>query len=403
MHFILSYLAMHSPYAQQKKFALFYISVVVLLSINFIMETETINQDITQPIEPQVGLIVSGPVIATNKQSVFIDLSPRGTGIIYGREFLSVKDVLRKIKIGDSISAKIIEIQTEDGYIDLSLQEARKVALWNELEKAIKEKIVYEVTVISANRGGLIIELRGIRGFLPASQLTEDNYPKVLNGNKDSILEELKKLIGKRLNVNISSADVENEKIIFAEARNANSNTDSTSEGMSKKVEYKIGDIRSGVVTCIVDFGLFVKIDEKAEGLVHISQIDWGLVDDPKKFYSVGDYVEIKIIDIQNSKYSFSIKELMKNPWSEVDKKYKVGDTVSGVVVKYNTHGAFASIQAGVTGLVHISNYKDEIEFRTKIEIGKTYDFIITGLSTAEQKLILTPKDVAKTTKQKGN
>lgn len=368
---------------------------IVIYSIHYIMEkennTSTLMEKYIEKIEIPYAVddIVEGNIIATDRSSVYIDLPPMGTGIIYGREFLAAKDILRKVKIGDKVSAKIIELQTHGGYIDLSLKEARKLIIWEEAEKSIGTKQVYEVTPCDANRGGLIIEWNGVRGFLPASQLKEDNYPKVINGDKDAILSELKKIVGQRINVNIITALPQEEKLIFSEYIEKNGGGEDGAQQEESK--YEVGGIYTGVVTGVVDFGVFIKIDEKLEGLIHISEIDWGLVDSTSRFYSVGDQVTVKTIEIKDGKYSFSAKALKKNPWEEADKKYKVGDEVSGVIIKYNNeYGVFASIEAGITGLVYISNEGEDDS--PNIEIGKTYEFEITAFDAKKNKLALTPK-----------
>ena len=361
-------------------------------------ETET-----KTPETYTVGDIVEGVVVAVDRSVVYIDLAPLGTGIIYGREFTVAKDILRKTRVGDTISAQIIDMETPEGYIDLSLKEARKAFIWSEAEESMSTKRMYEVTVKNANRGGLVIEWNGVRGFLPASQLTEENYPKVLSRDKDSILNELKKFIDQKMMVTIESADPANDTIIFSEYKDGKgAGTKTMGEKTDEaKPEYKVGDIKNGIVTGVVDFGVFVTIDNAIEGLVHISEMDWGLVDDPRKFCAVGNPVQVKIIDIENDKYSFSFKELHKNPWEEILERHAVGDTVSGVVIKFGTFGAFASIKAGVSGLVHISNFEDENDLRNSLEIGKTYEFVITNLEPKEQKLTLVPKDKYEETKHK--
>lgn len=364
------------------------------------MTTQTTNTETKTPETYAVGDVVDGVVIAVDRSVVYIDLSPQGTGIIYGREFTAAKDMLRKTRVGDTISAQIIDLETPDGYIDLSLKEARKAFIWNEAEESMNNKQVYEVTVKSANRGGLVIEWNGVRGFLPASHLTEEKYPKILNRDKDSILNELKKFVNEKMMVTIENVDPANDTIIFAEQKNNNPQKEgATGSEPSQKTEYQVNDIKNGIVTGIVDFGVFVTIDNAIEGLVHISEMDWGLVDDPRKFCTVGDQVQVKIIDIENDKYSFSFKELHKNPWEEILEMHGTGDTVSGVIIKYGTFGAFASIKAGVSGLVHISNFENESDLRHSLEIGKTYEFVITNLEPKEQKLTLVPKNLQKTEK----
>src|SRR3989338_7946734 len=145
--------------------------------------------------KPEIEALVEGPVILIQKSSVYVDLSPFGTGIIYGREFINAKDIIKKINLGDIIKAKVVETENEDGYIELSLKEAKQALTWSEAEKAIKEKTVFNLEIKDANKGGLILEWQGVQGFLPASQLKAEHYPRVLDSDKDKILKELKKLV----------------------------------------------------------------------------------------------------------------------------------------------------------------------------------------------------------------
>ena len=166
---------------------------------------------------PIIGDLVEGPVIAVEKSSVYIDLAPFGTGIIYGREFMTARDVIKKINVGDVIAAKIVDTAHKDGYYELSLKEARQALIWSEAEAAIKEKKTLELPVKEANKGGLLIEWQGIVGFLPASQLKADHYPRIADGDKDKILDELKKLVGQHLSLSIITADPKEGKLIFSE------------------------------------------------------------------------------------------------------------------------------------------------------------------------------------------
>ena len=242
------------------------------------------------PTPPEVGDLVEGPVIGIDKSSVFIDMHPFGTGIIYGKEFLQASDILRKVSIGDNVAAKVVDRTTnKDGYIELSLKEARQALLWSEAEVAIANKSVIEVPVKEANKGGLIMEWKSIQGFLPASQLKASHYPRVTDGDKDKILNELKKLVGTKLSVSIITADPKEGKLIFSEK-------DPEKKEKEKIVDkYAVGDVAEGEVTGIVDFGIFVKLEDGLEGLVHISEIEWGLVDDPKALFKVGDKTPVKI------------------------------------------------------------------------------------------------------------
>lgn len=334
-------------------------------------------------LPPQLESLVEGPVISIQKSSVYIDLAPFGTGIIYGREFINAKDIIKKINIGDTVKAKVVDTDNEEGYIELSLKEAKQALIWSEAEKAIKSKTTLELTVKEANKGGLILEWQGIAGFLPASQLKSEHYPRVEDSDKDKILKALKLLIGKRIEVIMISALPKEGKLIFSEKDN---NPEERQEIVDR---YKVGDELECSVAGIVDFGIFLKLEEGLEGLVHISEIDWGLVEDPRAMFKVGDVVKAKIIEIKDGKISLSVKALKENPWNEFEDTLKKGDIVSGVVIKYNKHGALVSIKQGVAGLVHNSGFGSEEKLRKALELGKTYDFQVTLFEPKEQRMTL--------------
>ena len=339
---------------------------------------------------PSVGDVVEGDVIGIEKSCVYINLEPYGTGIIFGKEFINARDIIKKINIGDKVAAKVVDAGNQDGYIELSLKEARQALIWDEAEEAIKNKTVMELPVAEANKGGLIITWQGIKGFLPASQLKTEHYPRINDGDKDKILDELKKLVGQKISVAIITALPKEGKLIFSEK-----NIEKKSK--QKIVDrYKVGDICEGEITGIVDFGIFVKIEDGLEGLVHISEVDWTLVENPRAFYKVGEKVNVKVIEVKDGKISLSIKALKENPWIEAEKKYKKGEEVKGVVIKYNKHGAIASIEEGISGLIHISEFGSEIKMKEKLELGKSYTFKILLFEAKNQKMGLSFVDSIK-------
>jgi small subunit ribosomal protein S1 len=337
------------------------------------------------PTPPSTGDIVEGSIIAIVRGRVYIDLSPFGTGLIYGREYLNAADVLRKANPGDIISAKVVDPAGREGYIELSLREARQAAIWGEAEQAILSETPYSLVVEEANKGGLILSWQGIAGFLPASQLSKDHYPRVPEGDKDKILGELMLLVGHPLSVRIITADAKEGKLIFSE-RTGNE----AEEKASLIDKYQVGDSAEGEVTGIVDFGVFVKLEPGLEGLVHISELDWGLVEDPHALFKVGDKVRVKVIEIKDGKISLSIKALKENPWHTAAERYTKGQEVMGVVIKYNKHGALASIEEGVAGLVHVSEFASPAELRETLELGKKYPFTISLFEPKEQRMTLT-------------
>jgi small subunit ribosomal protein S1 len=344
---------------------------------------EKTEEENNEPGRPKLDELVEGPVIAVDKAAVYIDLPPFGTGVIFGREYIAAKDLIKKTNIGDMIKAKVVDVENEDGYIELSLKEAKAALLWNEAENAIKDKTVFDLTIKDANKGGLIIDWQGVSGFLPASQLKPEHYPRVEDSDKDKILQELKKLVGTKLAVSMISANPKDGKLIFSEKE---SNPAERQEVISK---YAIGDELDCEVTGIVDFGVFLKIEEGLEGLVHISELDWGLVEDPRALFKLKDKVKAKIIDIKEGKISLSIKALKENPWKSFDGSLKRGDVVKGVVIKYNKHGALVSIKEGVAGLVHQSSLGGEAKLKEALQLGRTYPFTVTLFEPKEQRMTL--------------
>ncbi len=343
---------------------------------------ELLQRSGTPPAQDDV---VEGPVVAIGRARVFIDLPPYGTGIIYGREYLSAREALKNVNIGDTVTAKVVGMDNVEGYIELSLREARQAVIWNEAEQAMQKKTVFELPVVDANKGGLIIHWNGLAGFLPASQLAPAHYPRVPDGNKEKIFVELKRMVGQKFEVIIITASPKEQKLIFSEAGAG------VTERASLVEKYHVGDALEGVVTGATEFGVFVKLEEGLEGLVHISEMDWALVENPKTRYRVGESVKVKVIEIKDDKISLSIKALLEDPWKAAGTKYKKDQKLDAVVIKYNKHGALASIEEGVAGLVHISEFAGEEDLRAKLELGKVYPFIITFFEPKDRRMTLKP------------
>lgn len=334
---------------------------------------------------PVTDDVVEGPVVAIGRARVFIDLAPYGTGIIYGREYLSAREALKNVNIGDTVTAKVVGMDNAEGYIELSLREARQAVIWNEAEQAMQKKTVFELAVVDANKGGLIINWNGLAGFLPASQLGPAHYPRVPDGDKEKIFVELKKMVGTKVEVMVITASPKEQKLIFSEKGAG------VTERSSLVEKYHMGDTLDGVVTGATEFGVFVKIEEGLEGLVHISEMDWALVENPKTRFKVGDAVKVKVIEIKEGKVSLSIKALLDDPWKAAGAKYKKDQRVEAVVIKYNKHGALASIEEGVAGLVHVSEFASEDDLRAKLELGKVYPFTITFFEPKDRRMTLKP------------
>jgi small subunit ribosomal protein S1 len=333
---------------------------------------------------PKIGEIVEGRVIAKERGALFLDLGPIGTGIIYGREFFDAKNILKDLKIGDSVFAKIVDLENDEGYIELSISQAGKELTWEELRQKREKGEIISVKILGANKGGLLAEISGISAFLPVSQLSAANYPKVDGGETSKILKELQKFIGKDLDVQIFDLDPKSEKLILSEK----------SKELEKIKEilknYKAGDVVEGEITGIVDFGAFVKFgEENLEGLIHISELDWQLIEDPAEIVKTGEKVKAKIIEISGDKVFLSLKALKKDPWQEIDKQYKKGDVVLGKVVKFNPFGAFIKISPKIQGLCHISEFSFQKKMEEELKIGQEYNFQILEIRPEEHRMSL--------------
>ncbi|MFW5885071.1 MAG: S1 RNA-binding domain-containing protein [Patescibacteria group bacterium] len=348
------------------------------------------------PIIPEEGSKVKGEVIEIDNHAVYVDLKQSGTGIIYGKE---VKDGFgenrKKLKSGDEITATVVEVENEDGYVELSVREAIREEAWKDLINKKERQEVFPVKILDANKGGLMVEINGITGFMPVSQLTAEHYPRVEDGDKNKIFEILKSYINTEMTVSVLSAVPEEEKLIVSEKQ---ARKDEEKESIS---EFKVGDIVEGEISGVVDFGAFVKFlppskkdskneKDKLEGLVHISQLDWKLIDNPREVVKVGDKVRAKIISIDDTRISLSIRDLKNDPWNEVDKKYKVGDVVEGKVNKVNHFGAFVYLDNDIHGLAHISDFIAKYPGKNIDEViktGETYLWQITSMVPAEHRM----------------
>ncbi|MDD3498441.1 MAG: S1 RNA-binding domain-containing protein [Candidatus Moranbacteria bacterium] len=349
------------------------------------------------PIEfPEIGDVLEGTVIDVSPFSVLLDLGSFGTGIVMGKD---TKDGLRnnkKLKVGDKVTATLIDLENEDGYIELSIREASYDKAWEDLESKRDNEDVVEVRVLDANKGGLMVEVNGIGGFLPVSQLSGEHYPRVEDGNKNKILEKLKKLVGQTLTVKVIDTYRDEEKLIVSEKA-----------AMSEKEEAMIsklkeGDVIEGEISGVVDFGAFVKFlppvlskedsqeGDKLEGLVHISELAWQLISDPKEIVKVGDTIKAKIIGIDDSRISLSMRALEKDPWESIKEKYQEGKIYPGTVDKINHFGAFIYLDDNIHGLAHVSEFSEMYpgkKMEDMIEAGKEYEWKVLSIEPKDHRM----------------
>src|SRR3989338_4425088 len=344
------------------------------------------------PMSPQMGSLVEGKVIGRDRSALYVDVGPQGTGIIFGKEFYLSKEAIKDLNVGDIVHAKIVEMENDDGYRELSLQDATKDLNWQKLRDLKASGEIIQVKITGVNKGGLLTSVNNMAAFLPVSQLSPENYPRVADADKAKILKELQKFIGKTLEVKVLDLLAEENKLILSEK--------AKTEQKLKEIlkNYNKGDIIEGKITGIADFGAFIKFpvledgkeDEAGiEGLIHISELDWQLVENPAEVVKVDEIVKAKIIDINNNQVFFSLKSLNKNTWEEIEKQYSKGDTIKGKVTKFSTFGAFVEIMPKIRGLCHISEFLSKEEMENRLEIGKEYDFHVLLIDPKEHRMSL--------------
>ena len=290
------------------------------------------------------GDTIEGKVLSVKKHEILIDLGSQGVGLVPRRE----ASFARNLNVGDEVTASVVEAEMNDGYVLLSLRKAVKDKGWDEIIAKLDSGETVEVTPFDANRGGLLVEYEGIRGFLPVSQLSAEHYPRVGSSDKDEILQRLNSLVGKSIKVRILDANKKENKLIFSEK-------EAIKDGLAERfAELKVGDVVKGIVTGVVDFGVFVNVDG-IEGLVHISEISWERVNNPSDYVKVGDTIKAKIIAIDKERLSLSMKQLVEDPWISEVENLKKGSKVEGTVTRITPFGAFVQISPAVEALVHVS------------------------------------------------
>jgi small subunit ribosomal protein S1 len=343
----------------------------------------------------KIGEIVEGRIIAKERGELYLDLGIFGTGIIYGREFQEARNVLKSLKIEDKVFAKIVDLENDEGYVELSVNQAGKELTWEELGRKKETGEIIPVKILGANKGGLLAEISSVPAFLPVSQLSQANYPKVEGGETSKILKELQKFVGQELEVQIFDLDPKTGKLIISEkSKEANKIRESLKN-------YKVGDVIEGEIIGVVGFGAFIRFGpENLEGLIHISELDWTIVEDPSQIVKIGEKIKAKIINISDDKVFLSLKALKEDPWKNIEEKYKKGDVVKGKVTKFNPFGAFIEITPKIQGLCHISEFASQAKMEEQLKIGKKYDFKILEIKPAEHRMSLSLAQAATDTEK---
>lgn len=341
----------------------------------------------------KTGDVVEGTITNVRKHEVWIDLGASGVGVIMRREIPHGQ----AMEEGGKVTVSVVDPELDEGYALLSMKRAAKDRGWDELQRVFDDQEIIEVIAYDANRGGLLVELEGIRGFLPVSQLAADHYPRVSGADKDEILQKLNSIVNIPLRVRILDSNRKENKLIFSEKEAVKDDM------QSRLTELKVGDEIEGVVTGVIDFGAFVNV-KGIEGLIHISEISWERVEDPRDYIKTGENVKAKIIAIDKDRLSLSLKQMSDDPWINEVKAFKKGDVVEGKITRITPFGAFVQLSPAVEALVHVSEMGGDAAPATKGEgsdeanptelfkLNEKKEFKILEIDTEARKIALSLK-----------
>jgi small subunit ribosomal protein S1 len=343
--------------------------------------------------EFRIGDTIEGIVVSVSHGEILLDVGAKSEGMISGSELLDNDNTHKNLKPGDTLLAKVIQLENNQGYIVLSIKKAESERKWKDATDALTSGSVLEAVVVEYNKGGLLVDCLNIRGFVPLSHLDRVHFSndvsKFASGSEAELKESLRPLTGKTIKVKVIELDKEKNRFVLSE-KDALSNY--SEESRQKRLQkIKDGDIVSGIVTGIMPFGVFVDLDG-VEGLVHISEIAWEKVGHPNQYFSVGQMIEVMVlgVDDKTKKLALSVKRLSTNPWETVEAKYPVGTKVTGVVSKVVPFGAFITIEKGLDGLVHVS------EAAEPLKEGDTVTAVVTQVDGSKQKLALSTRQLEK-------
>lgn len=332
---------------------------------------------------PKPGNILNGQIISVNKSSVVIDLGSAGIGIIYPGEFYDNPERMKALKPGDKVSTMLLELENEEGYRELSLKSAQITTAWQDIKEKKDNDEIIETQIININKGGLIVEISGIQGFLPLSQLSYEHYPKVNGGDTTKIVQALQKFKGQTFKVKILDFSEEENKLIVSEKAIQET---AAREELS---QLNVGDEMEGEISEVTDFGAFVKLSDKLDGLIHSSEIDWRFIENPREVLHPGDKIKAKIISLDGGRVALSLKALKEDPWVNIDQKYKVGQKVKAKITKIKSSGAFVELSGNIIGFIPGSETGAQNPVES-LEVGKEYDMAIVSIDAKDHKMILT-------------
>ncbi|MEN6570781.1 MAG: S1 RNA-binding domain-containing protein [Anaerolineaceae bacterium] len=306
---------------------------------------------------PQQGEIRTGVIASMTPGQILVSVGTKSEGVIAGKEYeLIPPEELANLKIGQEIPVYVINPEDQNGNLILSYTRAREEQSWQIVESMLSSKEAYHSSVIGYNKGGLIVPVGGLRGFVPASQISLTRRAGMTG---DTPEQRWSRMIGQEIDVVVIEVDRERRRLILSERQASTETRESVKERVID--ELKEGEVRTGRVTSLADFGVFVNING-ADGLVHLSEISWDRITHPSEVLKVGQEVQVKVISIDREKkrIGLSIRQLQADPWDQKAAKFQVGQLVEGTITRLTKFGAFARLTDDVEGLIHISEISEK-------------------------------------------
>ncbi len=320
-------------------------------SMESFLQSEELSVDL-----PQVGEIRKGTIASIGPTQILVSIGAKSEGVIAGRELEQLTDDERAaLRVGQEVNAYVINPEDANGNVILSLKRAEEQLSWENVEKMIADETVIDSKVIGFNKGGLIVPVGGLRGFVPASQISAMRRSM---STGDTPEQRWQKMVGEPISVRIIEVDRARRRLILSERATSTESRQSIKDRVIGELEE--GKVYTGRVTSLADFGAFVNING-ADGLVHLSELSWDRVQHPKEMLEVGQEVKVKVINIDREKrrIGLSIRALQDDPWSARVQKFSVGQLVEGVITRLTKFGAFARLEGDIEGLIHISEISE--------------------------------------------
>ncbi len=333
----------------------------------------------------RAGDLVDGKVLEKGSAKLFVDLGKYGTGAVYRGELQNAREYIKNLNVGDAVHAKVIDIDNDEGLVELSLSEADKQKAWTDVQELKDKEEVLTIKASGFNKGGLMTDLKGLPAFLPVSQLSSEHYPKVDSEDRSKILQSLQLLVGVELKVRIIDVNPRTNKLIVSEK----AADEMSARDLAKN--YSVGQEVEGIVSGVADFGVFIRFTDNpaVEGFIHVSEIDWRIIDNPKEVLKVDDVVKAKIVDIKDGRISLSLRALKEDPWVNIGEYFKDGDEVEGTVYAFNQFGAVINLDHGFQGFIRVTEFGGVSEMKKEISQGERYSFIIENVRREERRINL--------------